>query len=422
MINKIEKSMRDNILNYIDNPKQLEKLYRDNKTAFKTEFNLLYPELTDNKLADYWNERLNYESSEISWGSNKELTFVIIASLVAGVIAKFPLLFNIGNEFFYTRNAGLIIFPILTTYFIWKKSLSIKKIIFSGVAFLISLIFINLLPAENKSDTSILSCIHLPLFLWSVLGFSYIGDNIKSYHKRLEFLRYNGDLLIMSGLILIAGGILTVITFGLFQVIGFKIEKFYFDYIAVFGLAAVPIVATYLTQTNPQLVNKVSPVIAKIFSPLVLIMLVVYLSAIFVSGKDPYNDRNFLMIFNFLLIGVMAIILFSVAETNKKNENRTGIFILFALSIVTVIVNGIALSAILFRISEWGISPNRLAVLGANILILSNLFMVTFRLFKSVSKKADISDVENSISLFLPIYISWIIIVTFIFPLMFSFK
>lgn len=413
---------RLDILTNIDNPKELEKLYRDNKTAFKTEFNLLYPELKDNKLADYWNERLNYESSEISWGSNKELTFVIIASLLAGVIAKLPALLNINEELFYQRNLGFIIFPILTTYFIWRKSLSIKKIVFAGVAFFIALIYINLLPADNKSNTLILSCIHLPFFLWAVLGFSYAGDNIRSYPKRLDFLRYNGDLVIMTTLLGIAGAILTAITIGLFSVIGFNIEKFYFDYIGIFGLAALPIVATYITQINPQLVNKVSPVIAKIFSPLVLIMLVVYLVAILFSGKDPYNDRDFLMVFNFLLIGVMAIILFSVAETFKKNENRTGSFILFALSIVTVIVNGIALSAILYRISEWGITPNRLAVLGGNILMLTNLLLITFRLFKNVSKKADISEVENSISMFLPIYILWTIIVTFIFPIIFHFK
>ena len=412
---------RSEILTKIDNPRELEKLYQGNKTAFKTEFNLLYPELTDNKLADYWNERLNYESSEISWGNKSELAFVIIASLLAGVIAKLPELLNINSESFYQRNIGFIVFPILTTYFIWRNSLSTKKIVFAGAAFLISLIFINLLPADNKGDTLILSCIHLPLFLWAVLGFSYVGDNTRSYHKRLDFLRYNGDLVIMTTLILIAGGILTAITIGLFELIGFKIEKFYTDYIVVFGLAALPIVATYITQTNPQLVNRVSPVIAKIFSPLVLITLVVYLVAILFSGKDPYNDRDFLMVFNFLLIGVMAIILFSVAETFKKNENGTGGFVLFALSMVTVIVNGIALSAILFRISEWGITPNRLAVLGGNILMLTNLLIVTFKLFKNVSKKAHISEVENSISLFLPVYILWTIIVTFIFPLIFHF-
>jgi hypothetical protein len=414
--------MRDEILNHIDNPKQLEILYRSNKAAFKKQFNILYPELTDNKLAEYWNERLNLESLEISWGSNKELILVIIASLLTGVIAKFPAIFNINPEFFYPRNIGLIIFPILTVYFIWRMNLSLKNIVYPGVAFLIALIFINQLPTDNNSDTLILSCIHLPIFLWAVLGFTYIGEDKKDNHKRLDFLRYNGDLVIMSGLILIAGGMLTGITIGLFSVIGINIEKFYFEYIVIFGLSAVPMLGTYITQTNPQLVNKVSPVIAKIFSPLVLITLVVYLLAILFSGKDPYNDREFLMVFNLLLIGVMAIILFSIASSSQKNENRAGIFILFALSIVTVIVNGIALSAILFRISEWGITPNRIAVLGANILMLTNLLMVTFQLFKTVSKKADISNVENSISIFLPVYMFWTIIVTFFFPLLFGFN
>jgi len=413
---------RLDILSNIDNPKLLEKLYRDNKADFKTAFNLLYPELKDHKLANYWHERLNYESAEISWGSKTELTFVIIASLVAGLIAKFPTIFTITDDFFYPRNIGFIIFPILTIYFAWKNKLSIMKIIIAGVAFLIALLFINLLPDDNKSDTLILSCIHLPLFLWSVLGFSYVGNDIKSYPKRLGFLRYNGDLVIMTTLILIAGGILTGITIGLFSAIGFNIEKFYTEYVVVIGLAAAPIIGTYITQTNPQLVNKVSPVIAKIFSPLVLITLVVYLPAILFSGKDPYNDREFLMVFNFLLIGVMAIILFSVAETFKKTENRTGSFILIALSIVTVIVNGIALSAILFRISAWGITPNRLAVLGGNILILTNLLIVTFKLIKNFFKKGDIKEVENSIALFLPVYILWTIVVTFIFPLLFHFK
>ena len=127
------------------------------------------------------------------------------------------------------------------------------------------------------------------------------------------------------------------------------------------------------------------------------------------------------MVFNALLIGVMAIILFSVTGF-KKSEDRIGSIILLALSVVTIIVNGIAFSAILFRISEWGITPNRLAVLGGNILMLTNLCMVTFRLFKNVSKKANLSEVENSISMFLPIYISWTIIVIFIFPLIFHFK
>lgn len=414
---------RSDILSKIDNPRELEKLYQDNKTAFKMTFNLVYPELTDNRLADFWNERLNYESADISWGSRKELFFVIIASLAAGFIAKLPAMLDIDAETFYQRNIGFIIFPVLCAYCIWKQSLSTKKLVWVAIAFLVALFFINLLPADNKSDTLLLSCIHLPLFLWAVSGFVYIGGDARDYAKRLGFLRFNGDLLIMTGLLAIAGGILTALSINLFDLIGFKIEKFYTDYIVVFGLAALPIIATYITWANPQLVSRISPVIAKIFSPLVLITMVVFLVAILFSGKvDPYNNRDFLMIFNFVLIGVMAIILFSVAETFKKNENRTGGYILFALSIVTIIVNGIALSAILFRIAERGFTPNRLAVLGANILMLANLLIVSFKLFKHVSKKAAIDEVGNAIAMFLPVYIVWTVVVTFIFPWLFHFK
>jgi hypothetical protein len=226
----------------------------------------------------------------------------------------------------------------------------------------------------------------------------------------------------MTTIILIAGGLLTGITFGLFELIDIRIEEFYFQYIVISGVAASPIIGTYLVQTNPQLVNKVSPVIARVFTPLVLVTLVIYLLAVIYTGKDPYNDREFLLIFNLMLIGVMAIILFSIAEIPKNSDSKIGTLLLFGLSIVTVIINGIALSAIAFRISEWGITPNRIAVLGGNILILANLLIVTYRLFKTLKDRNEIENVEKSIASFLPVYIVWTILVTFVFPILFSFK
>lgn len=413
--------MKDEIRTHINDPKQLEKMYRTNKVPFKQEFNALYPELKGNTLADFWNERLNYESDEINWGTSRELLFVLIGSLLAGIIAKLPAFLSIDEDFFYPRNIGFIIFPVLSAYFAWKNKLSTSKIAFIAGSTLVGLIFINSLPNVKKSDTLVLSCIHLLLFLWSLLGFAFVSEK-KNYEKRLSFLKYNGDLIVMTTLILIAGAIMTGMTIGLFSLIGFKIEKFYFDYVGIFGLAAAPIVGTYLTQTNPQLVGKVSPVIAKIFSPLVLVILVIYLVAIVYSGKDPYNDREFLLIFNALLIGVMAIIFFSVAEASKTTKSQNEIWILFLLSVVTIIVNGVALSAILFRISEWGATPNRVAVLGGNVLILINLLLVTSQLFRVLLKKADKTVVGNVIAFYLPIYCLWTIIVTFIFPLIFRFK
>ena len=118
----------------------------------------------------------------------------------------------------------------------------------------------------------------------------------------------------------------------------------------------------------------------------------------------------------------MAIILFSVAETSRTTKSQTATIILFLLSVVTIIVNTIALTAIIFRISELGITPNRLAVLGGNILILANLSIVSFQLLKTLKQSERIESVENSIATFLPIYSVWTIIVTFVFPILFRFK
>lgn len=414
--------MKEEIINSLDNPRQLEKLYRENKLSFKNDFNLIFKDIQNNPTAQIWNERLNFEDEGISWGAKNELTFIICASFIAGLIAKIPEFTTLKADFFYPRNIAFIIFPLLTAYFAWRQSLQTNKLVIASLAILIAVVYINLLPDNSQSDTLILSCIHLPLFLWALLGYTFVGDSLRSYNKRLDFLRYNGDLVVMTTIILIAGAILTGITIGLFSLIKVQIQEFYFQYIVVWGLAASPIVGSYLVQTNPQLVNRVSPIIAKVFTPLVLTTLVIYLIAVIGTGKDPYNDRDFLMIFNMLLIGVMAIILFSIAETSKHSDNKVGTTLLLGLSMVTIIVNGIALSAILFRISEWGITPNRLAVLGGNILILTNLIMVTYRLFKTIRDRNEIENVEKSIATFLPIYSLWTIIVTFIFPLIFNFK
>ena len=413
--------MKNDIFIHLDNPKELERLYRQNKTQFKQSFLDVYPEIKDKPIALFWKARLEDSKEEIQFGSKKELIFVVIAALIAGLIAKLPSFVSIGEEFFYTRNVGFIVFPTLIAYFSWKNNLGIQKWIFFGGIALISLLFINLFPNEPNSDTLTLSCIHLLLFLWSLLGFSFVGEAGNPL-KRLDFLRFNGDFVVMSTLILIAGGITTGITIGLFSLIGYQIEDFYFNNVVVVGLAAVPLVATFLTQTNPQLVSKVSPVIARIFSPIVLIMLVIYLFAIFYSGKDPYNDRDFLLLFNALLIGVMAIIFFSVAEATNTEKGKTEKWILFLLSVVTILVNAIALSAILFRISTWGITPNRLAVLGSNLFILINLLMVTFKLYGVVAKKSNIAEVGGQIAIFLPVYVLWTSFVTFILPFLFNFE
>ncbi|MDP3359298.1 MAG: hypothetical protein Q8S41_08105 [Lutibacter sp.] len=415
-------NLKVEIIQNIDNPKQLEKLYRKNKTDFQRVFNTIYPEIKDNSTAQIWNERLNYPQEEIFWGHKNDLIFVGVMIFVAGLIAQIPQFFNIDEDFFFPRNIGFIVFPMLTAYFAYKQNLGISKLLFPIIAILLSVFYINFLPDNDKSDSIILACIHLPIFLWTVVGYTFVGGNVNDSQKKIDFLRFNGDFVVMTAVMVLSGILFTGITIGLFELIGLKIEDFFAQHIAVWGAPAIPILATYLVRNNPQLVNKISPVIARIFTPIVFAMLLIFLSAIIYTGKNIYNDRNFLIIFNALLIGVMAIILFSVTAATKNANEKWNLLFLFGLSALTIILNGFALSAIAFRLVEFGITPNRIAVLGANLLIFINLILVAHKLFLILRGKSEVQKVENIIALFIPIYGIWTALVTFLFPLLFNFK
>jgi hypothetical protein len=414
--------MNESILAHIDDPVQLEKLYRENNAEFKKQFNEIYPNYKDKIGLQVWNERLNYESEKLALGSKNEISAVIILILVGGLIANIPNLTGINEESFFSKNVALIVFSILSAYFIWRQQINLNKILIPVVAIVMSAIYVNLIPNYNKSDSAMLVGIHLPLFLWSILGYVYIGAKLNDHPRKIEFLKFNGDLIIMCAIILLSCMVFTLITFGLFELINIKIEENYFRYFAVWWIAAIPMIASFLLQNNPQLISKVSPIIAKIFTPLVFINLLVYLTAVIYTGKYPYNDRNLLLVFNVLLIGVMALILFSVAEAGKNNKGLFTLYILFGLSILTIIINSIALSAISFRILQYGMTPNRIAVLGGNILIFIHLLIVSFKLYKTVRGKAEIEAVETSIALFLPVYSIWTAIIMFILPFIFNYK
>lgn len=414
--------MKELIIKHIDDPAALEQLYRSDANRFKSDFMTIFDQIDDHIVAKVWNERIKATEPSISWGFKYEWLVVILITFFAGIVAKMPHILSIDEDFYFMRNIGFVVFPFLTLYIAWRLGVYLKGVVISSIMFLISVIYINLLPDNPSSDTLLLAALHLPLFLWSVFGFSTLKHEYKNHNQRLLFLRFNGDLAVMMAILAISGGILTALTVGMFSLIEINIEHILENIVVFWAAPAIPIVATFLIKTNPRIVNMVSPIIAKLFSPIVLITLVVYLAAVLISGKDPYNDRDFLLIFNLNLVGVMAIILFSILEASKNQGSRWESGLLFSLSVVAIILNSIALSAILYRLFEYGITPNRITVMGGNVLILSNLVMVSMRLFLITFKEEQIESVGESISSFLPVYAVWTVVVVFLFPLLFGFR
>jgi hypothetical protein len=226
----------------------------------------------------------------------------------------------------------------------------------------------------------------------------------------------------MTAILLLAGGLFSALSVGMFKLIDVSIENWYFDYFVLSTLPTVPILATFLVENNPQLVNKISPIIAKIFTPLVFVTLLGFLFALLFTGKDPYNDRDFLLVFNVILIGVMALIFFSVSEASKEPMSQFQVYTLTGLALLAIINNFIAVTAIGFRLFEFGITPNRISVLGSNILIMINLMWVAKSLLQICQGKQLVPELENSLTRLLPFFVVWAMVVIFILPFIFQFK
>jgi hypothetical protein len=408
--------MEEKIRENIHNPEELERIYRNDRKSFISGFEKIYSEIENSEIALYWKVRLDFDKTQdkINRISRSDIYILITSCLITGFLIKIPTLFNINitDILFYQKNAGIIVFLGLTIYTAWNNRISDpKRLVILIIAFLIPTVYINLLPSGRNSDSIDLAYIHLPLLMWCTYGLIFTDFSFKDRSKRIEYLRHNGDLAILGAIILLAGGVLTAITIGLFDAININIEKFYMDNVVIIGLASAPIVATFIIKNYTLLTSKIAPVIANIFSPLVLLTLLIYLIAIAISGKDPYTDRDFLLIFNIMLIGVMSIIVFSITETSMNRKQKFNGMILFILSIITLIIDLIALSA-----------PNRLAVLGSNILIFGNLILIMIEFYKINFKKSNIVEVGLIISNYLPVYIFWILIVIFGFPAFFGMK
>jgi hypothetical protein len=411
--------MSNTILSNLNNPNELEKLYRMNTELFKQQFEIAFESYPESDVLKVWNERLNYNQSSNSIKTNnlrKDTIVMGVFASASGVITR--LLFHfIDLDLIIPINLIFGILTLLLSYFIYLNRPS--KIIRIGLITVlsVSIIFINLLPL-GMSDTNILSYLHLPILLWIIVGIAYMGNEYKSNHARLSYLKFNGELIILYAIMAISGIILSGITMQLFSIIGLDIAEFYFTNIVLIGASSLLFVAIFLVIKNINLTKNIAPYIAKIFSPLVLITLIVYLITVLIIGKSPFMDRSFLLTFNIILILVLAITIFSITE--RQTQNKTILdWINFALIGLALVIDTIALSAIVFRLTSYGITPNRIVVLGVNILIFVNLIWIIVSYFSYLRNKKTIEVVQNAVTKYIPIYGVWAAIVTFIFPFIF---
>lgn len=412
-------TLKEQILQNIGNPEVLEMIYRRDKSAFIRDFDEAAGGM-DTALVEFWRIRLKgTEPFRKNQALKNGLAVVAVISVIAILLTRLPLLvWGMAPEDFYFRNLPLLIFAGLTAWFIIKNKLANRKNI-PGLALptLALAVYLNLLP-EKPGDAHILAILHAPVFMGFIFAMAFVSFDFRNSGKTSGLIRYCGELLIMSGLLAIAGAILSGMTIGMFAVIGMEISQFYLQNITISGVVILPVIAAWLIDLYPGITDRIAPVIARIFAPLVLLSAVIYLAAITLSGTSLSEDRELLLIFNIMLLFVMAIIVFSLSELDQSAGRKLNVILLFLLAAVTLLIDLFALTAIVTRLSE-GFTPNRTVVLVSNVLILVNLLLVLPGLFNAGFRGKQAGPVERIINRYLPVYFIYSIVVIFLFPLIF---
>ena len=413
-----KKTDKNKIYEVLDKPHILEELYQSEPDSFKKIILSLAKENSESKVLQVWKARLEYTSKFVIEGFISPMAVFIIA-IVFGLLIRVPEFF-IDYEWYYPRFVPFMTMLSPSVYFLYKNrntKVSITIAMFS----LITILYVSLLPEINQSSSVAMALIHLPLTFLSLLAFSFLQEDWHQEIKRVAFIKYCGEIFILTVLILLGGGVFSALVVGLFEMQDLSIEDLYMQNIGILGVSSAPLVATYLYDSVLKRETFITTLLAKIFAPLFTFFVFSYLSVMVFMGNTPFLNRDFLIVFNGLLIVVLAIVIFSIVNRTRDGSIIFSDYINISLIFITLVINFLALSAIIFRLFEFGLSPNRFTVLGVNFLVFTHLSIMALAYIKVVNNKADILYLKSKVVQYLPIYAVWFAFISFFMPLFFSF-
>ena len=345
-------------------------------------------------------------------------------AVAAAVAVKLPALFGIdldGDSGFYTRNLSLFVLPLLTGYFVWKRRLDTGTVLRLAAAFVAAGVFANVYPFAAGGFIEALSALHLPIALWLAVGIAYAGGRWGQVGGRMDFIRFSGELFIYYVLIALGGGVLTAFMAMIFQAIGVDLEPFFESWLLPCGAVGAVVIASWLVEAKQSVIENMAPVLTRLFTPLFAAMLVAFLATLLWTGRGVDIERNVLIAFDLLLVVVLGLLLYSASARDHGAPPGAFDVLQVVLLVSALLADAVALWAIAARISEFGFSPNRVAALGENVILLVNLAWSTVLYVRFLRGRGSFALLERWQTDYLPVYAVWAAIVVVVFPPLFGY-
>ena len=350
----------------------------------------------------------------------RELTVVIGFALGAGLAVKAGLAWSDGGTGLI-RNLGLLVFPFLAAYFGWKRRLTLPVAATLVVSFAALAVLLNVYPFATGGSTEVLAALHAPVLLWMLVGIAYVGGRWRSDARRMDFVRFTGELAIYYTLLALGGGVLIGLTVAVLSAVGIDPGPVLADWVLPLTVPGALVVAAWLVEAKQNVVENIAPVLTRVFTPLTIIMLLAVLVVLATAGGLGAVDRDLLILMDAILVLVLSLLLYSISA--RDSLARPGLFDILQLVLVVVAlaVDAVMLTAMLARITEFGFSPNKIAALGLNLLLLVHLTRAAWLTVGFLRGRRPFTALERWQTQYLPVYGVWALIVVAVFPLLFSF-
>jgi hypothetical protein len=366
--------------------------------------------------------------------ASRRMRVALALAVGAGAAIKLPsflgIAFDDSGALFYLRNVSFFILPFLAAYFAWERPVpALSRYSVAGV-FALGALVVNVFPFDTApggsgqpGDTMLLTALHLPIALWvAAVGVAYVGGRWRGNDRRMDFVRFTGELYIYYVLIALGGGVLIGLTFALFEAIGVDVELVVQSWIMPCGVAGAALVATWLVEAKQSVIENIAPVLTRIFTPLFALVLLAFLTTMVATGRGIDVEREVLIAFDLLLVVVFALLLYSISARDPHAAPGVFDWIQLTLVVTALIVDLLALWAIGGRISSFGSTPNRVAALGENIVLLVNLTGAAFLYARFLRGRVAFSSLTRWQTFYLYVFAAWAAIVAFVFPPLFGFR
>jgi hypothetical protein len=357
-----------------------------------------------------------------------EMLVVLGLAVAAALATKVPALFGLrlspDDELppFYARNASLFVFPLLTVYFVWKRRSGVASGLWLALPFAAGAVFANIFPFRRVSDTERLTALHLPIALWLAVGFAYVRSRWFADGGRMDFVRFSGELAIYYVLIALGGGVLIGFTVMMFASIGKNAEWLIAGWIVPCGAAGAVIIGSWLVEAKQSVIENMAPVLTRLFTPLFTVLLLVFLGTMAWTGSPINVERDVLIGFDLLLVLVVGLVLYAASARDPQAPPDLFDLLQLLLVVSALVVDGVALAAIAARISEFGFTPNRVAALGENLILLVNLAWSAWLYARFVRHRGSFASLERWQITYLPVYAVWAALVVVMFPPVFGYR